>query len=87
LISYFTSRKIEKKSYFDGDKESPWYVVAFGMLGDSLSGVTFISVPGAILLAKFGYLQLVFGYFFGYLITEVFNQFFFVTYFNKCYMF
>ena len=68
LISYFTSRKIEKKSYFDGDKESPWYVVAFGMLGDSLSGVTFISVPGAILLAKFGYLQLVFGYFFGYLI-------------------
>lgn len=67
-ISYFTSLKANSSSYFDGNKESPWYVVAFGMLGDSLSGVTFISVPGAVLLAHFGYFQLVLGYFFGYLI-------------------
>jgi Na+/proline symporter len=67
-ISYFTSLKANSNSYFDGNKESPWYVVAFGMLGDSLSGVTFISVPGAVLLAHFGYFQLVLGYFFGYLI-------------------
>lgn len=67
-ISYFTSKNANSDSYFNGNKSSPWYVVAFGMLGDSLSGVTFISVPGAIIAAKFGYLQLVYGYFFGYLI-------------------
>lgn len=67
-ISYVTSRGANSDSYFKGNKTSPWYVVAFGMLGDSLSGVTFISVPGAIIAAKFGYLQLVYGYFFGYLI-------------------
>jgi Na+/proline symporter len=66
-ISYFTTRKLSASSYFNGDKSSPWYVIAFGMLGDSLSGVTFISVPGAVLLAKFGYFQLVMGYMVGYL--------------------
>lgn len=66
-ISYFTTRKIKSQSYFNADKGSKWYIVAFGMLGDSLSGVTFISVPGAVLLAKFGYFQIVLGYFVGYL--------------------
>lgn len=67
LISYWTTRDLSISSYFNGNKSSKWYVVAFGMLGDSLSGVTFISVPGAVLMAKLGYYQIVIGYFFGYL--------------------
>jgi len=70
IISFFTSRNSSAYSYFLGNKVSPWYVVAFGMLADSLSGVTFISVPGAVGTAKFGYMQLVFGYFFGYIIIS-----------------
>lgn len=69
-ISWYTSRDADNAGYFLGNKASPWYVVAFGMLGDSLSGVTFISVPGAVGAAKFGYLQLVLGYFFGYIIIS-----------------
>ncbi len=49
-----------------GNKSSPWYAVAFGMIGDSLSGVTFISVPGAVGLSQFSYMQLVLGYLVGY---------------------
>ena len=67
FISYCTTRRLQSNSYFNADKGSKWYVVAFGMLGDSLSGVTFISVPGAVLLSKFGYFQIVLGYFMGYL--------------------
>lgn len=67
FISYWTTRHLKSSSYFNADKGSKWYVVAFGMLGDSLSGVTFISVPGAVLLTKFGYFQIVLGYFIGYL--------------------
>ena len=70
FISWYTSRDADSEGYFLGNKTSPWYIVAFGMLGDSLSGVTFISVPGAIGGAKFGYMQLVFGYFFGYFIIS-----------------
>ena len=66
-ISYWTTRHLKSSSYFNADKGSKWYVVAFGMLGDSLSGVTFISVPGAVILSKFGYFQIVLGYFVGYL--------------------
>ena len=46
LISYFTGKSDSNASFFLGDKQSPWYVVAFGMLGATLSGITFISVPG-----------------------------------------
>jgi len=67
LISYWTTRRLNTSSYFNADKGSKWYIVAFGMLGDSLSGVTFISVPGAVILSKFGYFQIVLGYFIGYL--------------------
>ena len=49
FIAYLTSRKTTAKSFFTGDKKSPWYLVAFGMIGTSLSGVTFISVPGGVL--------------------------------------
>jgi Na+/proline symporter len=53
-----------------GNKQSPWYLVAFGMIGDSLSGITFISVPGTVGTNHFSYLQLVFGYFVGYFIIS-----------------
>jgi len=68
LISRITGRNAGSSGFFIGAKKSPWYAVAFGMIGDSLSGVTFISVPGSVGTAKFSYLQLVFGYFFGYLV-------------------
>ena len=67
FISYWTTRHLKSSSYFNADKDSKWYIVAFGMLGDSLSGVTFISVPGAVILSKFGYFQIVLGYFVGYI--------------------
>jgi len=69
-IGWITSRKSTANSYFLGNKQSPWYLVAFGMIGDSLSGVTFISVPGTVGTAHFSYLQLVFGYFVGYFIIS-----------------
>src|SRR5690606_19697680 len=68
LIGWITARHSNAGSYFLGNKQSPWYLVAFGMIGDSLSGVTFISVPGTVGTAHFSYLQLVFGYFFGYFV-------------------
>lgn len=66
MIAWYTSRNAGNDAYFLGNKSSPWYAVAFGMIGDSLSGVTFISVPGAVGLSQFSYLQLVLGYLVGY---------------------
>ena len=68
LISYFTGKEDSNDAFFKANKSAPWYLVAFGMIGASLSGVTFISVPGAVETKQFGYLQVVFGYFFGYLV-------------------
>lgn len=68
LISYFTSKNSSNQTYFSGNKQSIWYLVAFGMLSDSLSGVTYISVPGAVLNSSLTYLQVVFGYFLGYFV-------------------
>jgi len=68
LISYLTGKEDTNEAFFKANKSAPWYLVAFGMIGASLSGVTFISVPGAVEAKQFGYLQVVFGYFFGYLI-------------------
>lgn len=68
-ISYFTSRKADNKSFFLGNKQSPWYVVAFGMIGASLSGVTFISVPGWVKSTEFSYMQMVLGYMLGYIVV------------------
>jgi SSS family transporter len=67
-ISYFTGRRDSNQDFFKADKKSPWYIVAFGMIGASLSGVTFISVPGWVQESQFSYLQIVFGYFFGYIV-------------------
>ncbi|WP_298533150.1 sodium:solute symporter [uncultured Algibacter sp.] len=68
LISYFTGKEDSNEAFFKANKSAPWYLVAFGMIGASLSGVTFISVPGAVEAKQFGYLQVVLGYFFGYLV-------------------
>lgn len=68
LISYLTSRKSDSLTFFTGNKQSPWYLVAFGMIGASLSGVTFISVPGKILTESMAYFQIVLGYILGYLV-------------------
>jgi SSS family transporter len=68
LIAWYTSRNAGDSAYFLGNKTSPWYAVAFGLIGDSLSGVTFISVPGKVAADKFSYLQIVFGYVIGYVV-------------------
>lgn len=70
FIAWITGRKSTSASYFIGNKASPWYAVAFGMLGDSLSGVTYISVPGEVANSQFSYFQLVLGYFVGYFIIS-----------------
>src|SRR3954471_15418830 len=70
FIGWVTSRGGNAGTYFIGNKQSPWYLVAFGMIGDSLSGVTFISVPGTVGTAHFSYMQLVIGYFAGYFVIS-----------------
>ncbi len=67
IISYLTGKKSDNKSFFLGNRQSPWYIVSIGMIGASLSGVTFISVPGWVNSTQFSYLQMVAGYFIGYL--------------------
>ena len=67
LISSLTSRKANTASFFNANKKSPWYLVAYGMIGASLSGVTFISVPGWVKDSAFSYFQMVLGYIIGYL--------------------
>ncbi|MEZ4859050.1 MAG: sodium:solute symporter [Flavobacteriaceae bacterium] len=68
LISYFTGKEESNEVFFKASKQSPWYLVAFGMIGASLSGVTFISVPGWVEGAQFGYFQVVLGYIVGYFV-------------------
>ena len=67
VISFFTSKKDDNNTFFTANKSSPWYLVAFGMVGASLSGVTFISVPGWVGSSGFTYFQVVMGYLIGYL--------------------
>ncbi|UCS95302.1 sodium:solute symporter [Echinicola marina] len=66
IISWMTSRKLSEETFFTGDRQSPWFLVAFGMIGASLSGVTFISVPGEVGSSNFYYFQVVLGYTLGY---------------------
>jgi len=66
LISFLTNRGGSNADFFKAGKQSPWYLVAFGMIGASLSGVTFISVPGWVEASKFSYFQVVLGYTVGY---------------------
>ena len=67
LISFLTGKeKDSNETFFKAKRQSPWYVVAFGMIGASLSGVTFISVPGWVEASQFSYMQVVLGYIIGY---------------------
>jgi len=68
-IAYFTSRGSNNESFFVGNRSSKWWLVAFGMIGTSLSGMTFISVPGTVGHSGFGYFQVVIGYWLGYFIV------------------
>ena len=66
LIAHISSRKSNNKSFFTGNRKSPWFVVAYGMIGASLSGVTFMSVPGGVYSGQFTYFGIVLGYIIGY---------------------
>lgn len=68
FISFLTGKEDSNEAFFKAKRQSPWYVVAFGMIGASLSGVTFISVPGWVVDSQFSYMQVVFGYFAGYMV-------------------
>lgn len=68
-VSYFISRKsTDNETFFLANRKSPWYLIAIGMIGTSISGVTFVSVPGMVRNSNFAYMQMVLGFFFGYLV-------------------
>lgn len=67
-IAWVTGRGAGEAGYYLGNRNSPWWLIAFGLIGDSLSGVTFISVPGEVGAKQFAYLQIVLGYVLGYLV-------------------
>src|SRR5919107_3507611 len=67
-VAWYTSRNSNNDTFFIGNRSSNWILVAFGMIGTSLSGVTFVSVPGTVGFGGFNYFQVVIGYFIGYLI-------------------
>ena len=69
VVMWLSSRKGSgNDAFFRGQRKSPWFVVAYGMIGASLSGVTFMSVPGGVYDGQFTYLPLVFGYVIGYVV-------------------
>ncbi len=68
VVAWVTSKNANNDSFFNGNKNSNWILVAFGMIGTSLSGVTFVSVPGTVGAIGFNYYQIVIGYFIGYLV-------------------
>ncbi|MEO6833943.1 MAG: sodium:solute symporter [Chitinophagaceae bacterium] len=68
-IAFYTSRHSDNESFFIGNRSSKWWVVAFGMIGTSLSGMTFISVPGTVLHGGMNYFQLVIGFWLGYFVV------------------
>src|ERR1044071_7951311 len=68
IVAYYTSRNSNNDSFFIGNRNSNWMLVAFGMIGTSLSGVTFVSVPGTVGPEGFAYFQVVIVYLIGYMI-------------------
>src|SRR5574344_3128017 len=68
FISWLTTRRAGNSSFFSGDRKAPWPIVAYGMVGASISGVTFISVPGNVMAQNFYYMPLIFGFFLGYIV-------------------
>ena len=72
VIAHLTSRKSTNETFFTGNRKSPWFVVAYGMIGASLSGVTFMSVPGNVYTSQFTYFGIVLGYIIGYAVIALF---------------
>ena len=70
-VTWITSRKANNETFFTGNRRSPWFVVAYGMIGASLSGVTFMSVPGNVFSQNFYYMPMVFGFLAGYVIIAL----------------
>ena len=71
LVAHLTSRKSSNNTFFTGNRKSPWFVVAYGMIGASLSGVTFMSVPGGVYSGQFTYFGIVLGYIIGYAVIAL----------------
>ena len=67
-ISHLTSRKANNDMFYRANRRAPWYMVAFGMIGASISGVTFVSVPGMVLTSQMTYLQMCLGFIVGYFV-------------------
>ena len=67
-ISHLTSKKADNSTFYRANRRAPWYMVAFGMIGASISGVTFVSVPGMVLTSQMTYLQMCLGFIVGYLV-------------------
>ena len=67
-ISHLTSRRADNQTFYRANRRAPWYMVAFGMIGASISGVTFVSVPGMVLTSQMTYLQMCLGFIVGYLV-------------------
>src|SRR5688572_21891972 len=67
IVAWYTSRNSNNESFFIGNRNSNWMLVAFGMIGTSLSGVTFVSVPGGVGRESFAYFQIMLGYLIGYI--------------------
>ena len=70
-ISYLTSKNQSNDTFFKANRSSPWFLVAFGMIGASLSGITFISIPGTVDENGFSYFQVVLGYTIGYAVISL----------------
>ena len=68
-VSRLASRRATNESFYRGDRRSPWYMVAFGMVGASISGITFVSVPGMVVRSQMTYLQTCMGFIVGYLLV------------------
>lgn len=71
FVAHLTSRKSSNSTFFTGNRKSPWFVVAYGMIGASLSGVTFMSVPGGVYSGQFTYFGIVLGYIIGYAVIAL----------------
>ena len=68
VVSWLSGRGNDNAGFFTGARKSKWWVVAFAMIGSTMSGVTYVSVPGMVGVSGFGYLRLCLGFFVGYLV-------------------
>ena len=68
-FSRWTGRRATNETFYRADRQSPWYMVAFGMVGASISGITFVSVPGMVLVSQMNYLQTCMGFILGYVVV------------------